>query len=66
MPRMTTGCVEKYVSKTGRGAGCYCGEAIVLVADSSFAALEFLAALRQLPKPVFVVSRLRLQRFSDE
>lgn len=34
--------------------------AIVLVADSSFAALELLAALRQLPQPVFVVTRLRL------
>ncbi len=34
--------------------------AIVLVADSSFAALELLEALRQLPKPVQVVTRLRL------
>jgi len=34
--------------------------AIVLVADSSFAALEFLDALRQLPSPVSVVTRLRL------
>lgn len=34
--------------------------AIVLVADSSFAALEFLDALRQLPSPVWVVTRLRL------
>lgn len=34
--------------------------AIVLVADSSFAALEFLDDLRQLPKAVSVVTRLRL------
>lgn len=34
--------------------------AIVLVGDSSFAALELLEALRQLPKPVQVVTRLRL------
>ncbi|MDX2213969.1 MAG: transposase [Oculatellaceae cyanobacterium bins.114] len=34
--------------------------AIVLVADSSFAALELLEALRQLPKAVHVVTRLRL------
>lgn len=34
--------------------------AIVLVADSSFAALEFLDALRQLPMTVSVVTRLRL------
>lgn len=34
--------------------------AIVLVADSSFAALELLEALRQLPKPVQMVTRLRL------
>jgi len=34
--------------------------AIVLVADSSFAALELLEALRQLPRPVEVVTRLRL------
>lgn len=34
--------------------------AIVLVADSSFAALELLEALQQLPKPVQVVTRLRL------
>ena len=34
--------------------------AIVLVADSSFAALEFLNALRQLPSPVSVITRLRL------
>lgn len=34
--------------------------AIVLVADSSFAALEWLDALRQLPHPVHVVTRLRL------
>jgi hypothetical protein len=34
--------------------------AIVLVADSSFAALELLEALRQLPNPVHVVTRLRL------
>lgn len=33
---------------------------IVLVADSSFAALEFLDALRQLPTAVSVVTRLRL------
>jgi len=33
---------------------------IVLVADSSFAALELLEALRQLPQPVQVVTRLRL------
>jgi hypothetical protein len=34
--------------------------AIVLVADSSFAALELLEALRQLPTSVYVVTRLRL------
>lgn len=34
--------------------------AIVLVADSSFAALELLEALRQLSMPVYVVTRLRL------
>ena len=34
--------------------------AIVLVADSSFAALELLESLRQLPHPVHVVTRLRL------
>lgn len=34
--------------------------AIVLVADSSFAALEFLAALRTLPTAVSVITRLRL------
>ena len=34
--------------------------AIILVADSSFAALEWLEALRQLPMPVNVVTRLRL------
>lgn len=34
--------------------------AIVLVADSSFAALELLEALQQLPKPMQVVTRLRL------
>jgi DDE superfamily endonuclease len=34
--------------------------AIILVADSSFAALEFLESLRQLPHPVHVVTRLRL------
>lgn len=34
--------------------------AIVLVADSSFAALEFLESLRQLPTAVSVVTRLRL------
>ena len=34
--------------------------AIVLVADSSFAALEWLEALRQLPTAVYVVTRLRL------
>lgn len=34
--------------------------AIVLVADSSFAALEWLEALRQLPTAVHVVTRLRL------
>ena len=34
--------------------------AIVLVADSSFAALELLEALRQLSTPVHVVTRLRL------
>lgn len=34
--------------------------AIVLVGDSSFAALEWLEALRQLPKAVHVVTRLRL------
>jgi hypothetical protein len=34
--------------------------AIVLVADSSFAALEWLPALRQLPTAVYVVTRLRL------
>lgn len=34
--------------------------AIVLVADSSFAALELLEALRQLSTPVYVVTRLRL------
>lgn len=34
--------------------------AMVLVADSSFAALEFLNALRQLPSPVSVITRLRL------
>lgn len=33
---------------------------IVLVADSSFAALEWLEALRQLPTAVYVVTRLRL------
>ena len=33
---------------------------IVLVADSSFAVLELLEALRQLPKAVHVVTRLRL------
>ena len=33
--------------------------AIVLVADSSFAALELLEALRQLSTPVHVVTRLR-------
>jgi hypothetical protein len=32
-------------------------QAIVLVADSSFAALEFLESLRQLPTPVSVVTR---------
>lgn len=36
------------------------GRAIVLVADSSFAALEFLDALRQLPTDVSVITRLRL------
>ncbi len=34
--------------------------AIVLVADSSFAALELLEALRQLPNPVHIVTRLWL------
>jgi hypothetical protein len=34
--------------------------AVVLVADSSFAALELLEALRQLPRAVHVVTRLRL------
>jgi hypothetical protein len=34
--------------------------AIVLVADSSFAALEFLDALRQLPTTISVITRLRL------
>ena len=34
--------------------------AIILVADSSFAALELLESLRQLPHPVQVVTRLRL------
>jgi hypothetical protein len=34
--------------------------AMVLVADSSFAALELLEALRQLSTPVHVVTRLRL------
>jgi hypothetical protein len=34
--------------------------AIVLVADSSFAVLELLQALRQLPNAVYVVTRLRL------
>lgn len=34
--------------------------AIVLVADSSFAALELLESLRQLSTPVYVVTRLRL------
>jgi hypothetical protein len=34
--------------------------AIILVADSSFAALELLESLRQLPHPVHVVTRLRL------
>jgi len=34
--------------------------AIVLVADSSFAALQLLESLRQLPHPVHVVTRLRL------
>jgi hypothetical protein len=34
--------------------------AIVLVADSSFAALELLESLRQLPHPVPIVTRLRL------
>jgi hypothetical protein len=34
--------------------------AIVLVADSSFAALEFLDALRQLPTAISVITRLRL------
>lgn len=34
--------------------------AMVLVGDSSFAALELLQALRQLPQPVQVVTRLRL------
>jgi DDE superfamily endonuclease len=34
--------------------------AIILVADSSFAALELLDSLRQLPHPVHVVTRLRL------
>ena len=34
--------------------------AIVLVADSSFAALEFLDALRQLPTSIAVITRLRL------
>jgi DDE superfamily endonuclease len=34
--------------------------AMVLVADSSFASLEFLDALRQLPSAVSVVTRLRL------
>lgn len=34
--------------------------ALVLVADSSFAALELLESLRQLPKAVHVVTRLRL------
>lgn len=34
--------------------------AIVVVADSSFAALEFLAALRTLPVAVAVITRLRL------
>ncbi len=33
---------------------------IILVADSSFAALELLEALRQLSTPVHVVTRLRL------
>ena len=33
---------------------------IVVTGDSSFAALEFLAALRQLPRPVHVITRLRL------
>ena len=33
---------------------------LVLVADSSFAALDLLEALRQLPQPVQVVTRLRL------
>jgi hypothetical protein len=34
--------------------------AIILVGDSSFAALELLESLRQLPNPVYVVTRLRL------
>lgn len=34
--------------------------AIVLVADSSFAALEFLDSLRQLPTAISVITRLRL------
>lgn len=34
--------------------------AIILVGDSSFAALELLESLRQLPNPVHVVTRLRL------
>lgn len=34
--------------------------AIILVADSSFAALELLESLRQLSTPVYVVTRLRL------
>lgn len=34
--------------------------AIVLVADSSFAALEVLDALRQLPTSISVITRLRL------
>ncbi|MGJ3248144.1 MAG: transposase [Elainellaceae cyanobacterium] len=33
---------------------------IVLVSDSSFAAFEFLSALAQMPNPVHVVTRLRL------
>ena len=36
------------------------GRAIVAVADSSYAALEFLAACRSWPNPVTVVTRLRL------
>lgn len=38
---------------------------IVLVADSSFAALELLEALRQLSTPVHVVTRLRLDAALD-